>query len=356
MQKDNYSRKHFLQSIGLLLAGFSQSDFVEFLNTNKKKYLTFDLHTHPGLFFSKGTAIYPGDNLLTKTLNEIKANQLTGAFFALVADAKVIEIGPTGVRPSRSYEPNEAWAEYKRQLKVLKDMLTANNLNLATSAFDLDASFKAKKTAALISVEGGDFLEGQPERLDEMYHDGVRSLQLVHYHTNELGDLQTAEPIHNGLSTVGKEVVRKMNKLKMIIDLSHATEATTKAVADLTDSPIMISHSLLNISNNSPMAKRTISINHAKIVAQTGGVIGAWPSGFNTNFDDFLNNTLRLTDAVGIDHVGLGTDMDGNYKPVFSSYNQIPNWIEGLKAKGLKDEEVRKIVGGNASRVLRKVL
>lgn len=355
MKKNTIDRRHFLQNMGLLLAGASQLNSIDF-SRDEKEYLTFDFHAHPGLFFSKGTAIYPGDNLLTKTLNEMKANRLTGAFFALVADAKVIEIGPTGVRPSRSYEPNEAWTEYNRQIKVLKEILTEHDLLLATHASDLNTAIKNKKTAAFIAVEGGDFLEAQPERLDQMYHDGVRSLQLVHYHTNELGDLQTADPMHNGLSKAGKDVVRKMNKLKMLIDLAHATEATTKAVADLTDSPIVISHSLLNIPSKSPMAKRTISIQHAKLVAQTGGIIGAWPSGFNTDFDDFLDNILRLVDAVGIDHVGLGTDMDGNYKPVFSSYNQIPNWIEGLKAKGLKDEEVRKIVGGNASRVLSKVL
>ncbi len=356
MKKNNFNRRHFLQSMGVLLAGTSQVNFTYLTSNEKKEYLTFDFHAHPGLFFSKGTRVYPGDSLLAKTMTEIKTNHLTGAFFALVADAKVIEIGPAGVRPSRSYEPNEAWSEYNRQIKVFKDIVAENGLKIATHASDLNAAWKEKKTAAFIAVEGGDFLEGQADRLEQMYHDGVRSLQLVHYHPNELGDIQTAEVMHNGLSTAGKEVVRKMNKLKMLIDLAHATEATTKAVADITDAPIIISHTMLKISDDRPVAKRTISIQHAKLIAQTGGVIGAWPSGFNTSFDEFLDNTLRLVDAVGIDHVGLGTDMDGNYKPVFSSYNQIPNWIEGLKAKGLKDEEVRKIVGGNASRVLGKVL
>lgn len=355
MESNQVNRRDFLQKAGSFLAVAPFINGID-LSTDDKPYLTFDLHAHPGLFFAKETKMYPGDGMLKKTLADIKEGKLTGAFFALVADAKVIEIGPTGVKPSRSYEPNEAWAEYNRQIKILKDIISANDLILATKASNLDNALKSNKTAAFISVEGGDFLEGNASHLDQMYADGVRSVQLVHYHTNELGDLQTEQPMHNGLSVAGKEVIKKMNKLKMLIDLAHATEATTKAVCDITDAPIIISHSILQTGDNRPMGKRAISMEHAKMVARTGGVIGAWPSGFNTSFDEFLDNTLRLIDAVGVDHVGLGTDMDGNFKPVFSSYTQVPEWIQGLKSKGLKDDEVRKIVGGNAKRVLSKVL
>jgi len=91
-------------------------------------------------------------------------------------------------------------------------------------------------------------------------------------------------------------------------------------------------------------------------VAETGGVIGAWPSGFNTSFDEFVDNTVRLVDVVGINHVGLGTDMDANYKPVMDSYSQFSKWTNALRANGLSDEEVQKLAGGNALRVLSEVL
>ena len=120
--------------------------------------------------------------------------------------------------------------------------------------------------------------------------------------------------------------------------------------------PIILSHSILQTAGNRPLSKRAITVEHANVVAQTGGVIGAWPSGFNISFEDFIDNTLRLVDAVGVEHVGLGTDMDGNFKPVFASYLQLPQWIDALKAKGLKEEEVKLLVGGNANRVLMKVL
>jgi membrane dipeptidase len=357
MKDTNQNRRRFLQNTFASLAGISLLD-LHAVGGQKPApdYLTFDFHSHPGLFFAKGMDGFPGDSAIDKTIDEMDAGHLSGAFLALVGDAKVIQIGSGGVRPSRSYEPNEAWQDYKRQLNVLKEVLNNPSLQFATKAKDLDKAFQEKKVAAYIACEGGDFLEGHADRLDEMYHDGVRSVQLVHYHPNELGDLQTEPPHHRGLSAAGKEVVKKMNKLRMVIDVAHASDQTAMDVASLTDAPIVLSHTLLKMDGERPLARRTITPEHARAVAQTGGVIGAWPSGFNKSFEEFIDNTLRLVDVVGIDHVGMGTDMDGNFKPVFSSYLQIPQWIDALKAKGLKDAEVRKIVGGNAKRVLEKVL
>jgi membrane dipeptidase len=141
----------------------------------------------------------------------------------------------------------------------------------------------------------------------------------------------------------------------MVVDVAHAAFSTVKATVEVTNAPIMLSHSHLQ-SQTSPHP-RLITVEHARLVSSTGGVIGAWPSGFaNRNFADFVDQTMRLVDAVGVDHVGLGTDMDGNFQPVFSNYKQLPEWIAALRAKGLSEADTAKIAGGNALRVLRKVL
>jgi len=351
------NRRSFIQNSAVVVAGTSVLGFNPVDDSLlASDCLSFDFHCHPGLFPTKGSPEFAGDHIITRTLMEMKTGQLTGAFFSLVADMKLIKAGPDGVKPVRSYEADEAWAEYARQLKIVKEIIQHASLKLASQKNDLSNAFKEKTTAAFLSCEGGDFLEGKLERIDQMYEDGVRSIQLVHYHPSELGDLQTEPPQHHGLSAFGKESVRRMNKLKMIIDVAHASFETTKQVADLTDSPIILSHSILQVAGTRQISKRAISIEHAKAVAKTGGVIGAWPSGFNTSFDDFIDNTLRMVDEIGVDHVGLGTDMDGNFKPVLNSYLQLPQWIKALKEKGLNEDELRKVAGGNANRILTQVL
>ncbi len=316
-----------------------------------ERNFTFDLHCHPGRLFASAEGGF-GEVGSTKTVTDMKNAHLSGAFFSLVADSPLIKLGATGVLITGKFAPGEAWKEYQRQMKDMKDFLRTVSVKIGTQKKDLNNS---QQVTAYLSVEGGDFLEDNPDKVDEAYLEGVRSIQLVHYVPNQVGDLQTSEPINNGLTTFGKEVVRKMNKLGMLIDVAHANCQTVKDVISLTDSPIMLSHSILEMEANRPIAKRAISKEHAKLIAKTDGIIGAWPSGFNKSFDEYVDNTLRLVEVVGVDHVGIGTDMDGNFKPVLSSYDQYPTFADALKTKGLSSNEVEKVMGGNAKRVLGKI-
>jgi membrane dipeptidase len=145
------------------------------------EFLSFDFHAHPGLFFAKNIDSVSGDAALAKTIAEMKEGKLSGAFFSLVADWKLIKIGPDGVKPARSFAPNEAWNDYTNQVQILKTIIQHHALKLATRGSDLESSLKKNEIAAYLSCEGGDFLEGQVDRLEKMYEDGVRSVQLVHY-------------------------------------------------------------------------------------------------------------------------------------------------------------------------------
>lgn len=353
-----FTRRKFLQK-GLMAsagAAFITPALAFSNDVQQAKYITFDLHAHPGRFDQVGNSDYAGDKGVAKTIGEMNSNSLSGAFFGLIADSALIERTPTGIRPKGNYKTGEAWKEYVKQMETLKRILKTMPVKISTKATDLDKAIDERKVAAFISCEGGDFLDGDASRLDQMYEDGLRSVQLVHYVPNALGDLQTADSQHDGLSRSGKEVVAKMNKLGMVIDVAHASMKTVQDVVAMTDAPIILSHSILKMEESRPLSKRAISIDHAKLVVKTGGVIGAWPSGFNNSFEEFVDNTLRLVEVVGIDHVGLGTDMDGNFKPVLGSYLELPKWIEALQAKGLSVEEVGKIAGGNARRVLGQVL
>ncbi len=347
------TRKQFLKNSLAIAAGYSLLHGFEHevLAQKPDRYFTFDLHCHPGRLFASAEGGF-GEVGSTKTVSDMKNAHVSGAFFSLVADSPLIKLGATGVSITGRFAPGEAWKEYQRQMKGMKSFLGNVSVKIGKKRKDLD---NGQQLIAYLSVEGGDFLEENPDNLDEAYQDGVRSIQLVHYVPNKVGDLQTSEPTNNGLSVFGKEVVRKMNKLGMLIDVAHANYQTVKDVVSLTDSPVMLSHSILEMEADRPMSKRAISKEHAKLIAQTGGIIGAWPSGFNKSFDEYVDNTLRLVEVVGIDHVGIGTDMDGNFKPVLSSYEQYPTFAEALQTRGLSSNEVEKVMGGNAKRVLRKI-
>ena len=350
------TRKQFLQQLITAAAGTSLIGFESIASPSAKAPLTFDFHCHPGLFPTKGTDRYAGDAAVMKTVNAMNASHFSGAFFSLVADMPLISIGPTGVTVSKPYAKGEAWAEYKRQRAVFKEVFQPNNVKLSTKASDLETYAKQDKVAAFLGCEGGDLFEGIIDRVDEAYKDGVRSIQLVHYAPNDVGDLQTAESMHNGLSAFGKNVVKRMNSLGMVVDVAHATFKTVKDAAEITTMPIILSHSALSMEPDRPLAKRTISPDHARVVAGTGGVIGMWPSGFFKSFDEFVDGTLKMIEVVGADHVGLGTDMDGNFKPVLDNYSQVTTWGQALRARGLSEEETWKVLGGNALRVLKQVL
>ena len=192
--------------------------------------------------------------------------------------------------------------------------------------------------------------------MQEAFDRGIRSLQLVHYRINELGDIQTAAPIHGGLTDFGRAAVKEMNRLGIIVDVAHATQAVVAGVAETTTQPIVLSHT--DIEDGSGWA-RFISRDHARLVAGTGGVIGAMPIMLGHRGDSipgYVAHISRLVDAVGVDHVAIGTDMDGiGPGVIFSDYARWPSLAAALIDRGYRPEEVGKILGGNAQRVFQRV-
>ncbi len=350
------TRKEFLKSamtVAAISPFLNLNSFAKFALPNNE-FVYFDLHSHPGWNFAKKNFGDNADAGISKLVANMNEGHLTGAFYAIVADAGLLKPTANGISVTGKYTAGEGWTMYKKQVTQLKALFNTVDIQYSTTAKDLKAS--NKKTLGYIAVEGGDFLEGKFDKLEEAYQDGVRSIQLVHYAPNEIGDLQTADASFNGLSSFGKELIKKMNEKGMVIDLAHASYQTTKDVAAISKAPIILSHSMLEMEADRPIAKRAISKDHAKLIADSGGVIGAWPSGFNKNFDEYVDNIKRLVDVVGINHVGIGTDMDANFKPVLSKYSEFPKLAEALQFKGFSQKETGKIMGENAKIVLSKIL
>jgi len=259
------------------------------------------------------------------------------------------------LRAVRDFRPGEAYADYQRQLAGIGEAVAAAGAEVATSAADLDRAARDGRIAVLLGCEGGDFLEGDLGRLEPARASGLTVLTLVHYRVSEIGDVQTEAPVHDGLSRLGHDVAAECNRLGIVIDCAHASFATTMAVLETSSQPVIISHGQLGYPGTSH--PRLMTAPHAAAVAEAGGLVGAWPCGITSrSLADFGTEIIRLTEAAGPDHVALGTDLDGNYRPVLTSYDQLTDLARLLQDRGLASDRVHQILGGNALTLLHSIL
>jgi membrane dipeptidase len=196
-----------------------------------------DLHAHPGAFARART----GDLPLT-ALDEMEAGGVETAFFAAVGDGLVIRREGTRIKNFRDPVPGELYVSTIGQLERVRARAREDRLRLVLSPGDVVAARAAGQRGALLAVEGGDPLEGEVRRLRDLHALGVRSIQLVHYRINELGDIQTEPAQHGGLTARGADVVAEMNRLGLIVDGAHASRATLLGILDVSRTSIIVSH------------------------------------------------------------------------------------------------------------------
>jgi membrane dipeptidase len=346
-----------LVDLGMTLSDEQRAAGVALL----KRHASVDTHCHPGRFFLRQlpyetpTTRAFGEPFVERAIADLNSGNVSAALFAAVADMRLLEMTPTGVRATGEFQPGDALADYRRQIAQLKTLIAKHELARGLNPSDAYAAHQRHQTAAVFAVEGGDFIEARLERVHEAFRGGVRAITIVHYHVNQIGDIQTEAPVHGGLTSLGKSIIREMNRTGIIIDLAHATFAVSKDVVDISTKPVMISHS--NLSTPTANHPRLISAEHAKLVAAAGGIIGAWPAGIGqATFADYIDSIQRLVDAVGIDHVAVGTDMDANFRPVLRSYRDWALIPAALLARGMGEAEVANIMGGNFLRVFKASL
>jgi membrane dipeptidase len=319
---------------------------------------TVDVHSHPGRFFMRGAstplAKANGAPFPEAAIARMRDGGVGAVVFAAVADFPVLEATPQGLGALRPDRVGEAYEDYRRQMQVLRRLRRRGGPPLALTPADIVRAHAMRRTAGVVAVEGGDFIEDRMDRIAEAHREGVRSICIIHYQTNRIGDPQTNPRVHGGLTPLGRDVVREMNRTGMIVDLAHASfEATQQAVA-VSSKPMMISHS--NIRRPGLDHPRLVSLDHARVVTQAGGLIGALPAGAGeTRFVDYVDTIFRAVDDLGIDHVGVGTDMDFTFKAVVDDYRDWPLVPAALLARGMHAPEVAKVMGGNFLRLFAAV-
>ncbi|MCB1406984.1 MAG: membrane dipeptidase [Rhodobacteraceae bacterium] len=321
-----------------------------------------DAHAHPGRTFLRDAEdlsfllrLYRliGGTFEAESLSDMRASGMAAAVFNGVGDIQVITLGDGGLSAWRPFAPDEAWQSYRRQIANLRALADAGHVTLCLTPDDVVTSHAQGRLGAILAMEGADALEGDASRVAQLHADGVRMLTLVHYRDNDLGHIMTGDA-GGGLSGAGREAVVAMNEVGMMIDLAHAAEATAFDVIAVSRKPVILSHTHINAPELSN--PRFVSPELAQAVAETGGYIGAWPAGIGLDsLNGFADRVVWLIEQMGADHVALGSDMDANYRPVLETYRKMPLLVGALMRRGLDDETLGKILGGNVLRVWRAV-
>jgi membrane dipeptidase len=297
-----------------------------------------------------------GPASVTVAVQAAAAAGVTALVLAAVSDVAVLRPDPVaGLRAHRDFRPGEAYADHLRQLTAIRREVAVAGAEVATTAAQVGRAARDGRTVVLLGCEGGDFLEGDLRRLAEARTAGVTVLTLVHYRDNQIADTQTGPPVHGGLSRFGRDVVAECNRLGIVVDCAHASFAATMAALEVSDQPVIISHAQLGYPGTTH--PRLLTHGHAAAVASAGGMIGGWPCGITSkSLADFSTEIIRLADVAGPGHVGIGTDLDGNYQPVLTSYHQLPDLVGLLNDHGLPAARIQQILGGNALDLLYRAL
>jgi membrane dipeptidase len=309
--------------------------------------VTVDVHSHAGKLLSvKSQAAF------TPVAAPMRKGGLAVVCLAIVSDAPTHHVAADHrIHPYRDPAPGELYAYSQRAFSRLHALADEQQMPIATDNATLQTA-RAANPSVVVAAEGADFLEGDASRVDEAFTRWqLRHLQLTHYRVNELGDIQTEEPVHGGLTDFGAEVIRRCNTLGIVVDVAHGTLDLVRRAAAVTTKPLVLSHTSLT-TRPRPFT-RLITPEHARLIADTGGMIGIWP--VKSIFPDMAAlaaGMARMAAVTGVDHVGLGTDTMGLVGPAtFDNYAELPGLAQALSAAGFEPNQIGKLLGGNYARV-----
>lgn len=331
----------------------------------------------------------PDDAPIMTDIPRLRAGHVGGQFWS-------VWISPTVTGPAAVKTTIE-------QIDIVRGMTTRypKDLEMAYTADDIVRIHKAGRIASLIGIEGGHQIDNSMPSLRQMYTLGARYMTLTHTLNNAWADSATDAPLHHGLTPFGRAIVHEMNRLGMLVDLSHVSPETMKAALAATSAPVMFSHSGARALDDHP---RDVPDDVLALVARNRGVVMAvfapqyvsaerarWESdraAEKTRFDAppyaglYIGQPDRAKEALaewdshhpvpivtiamvadhidhirrvaGVDCVGIGSDFDGipTTPQGLDSVDKFPELLKELARRGWTDEDLAKVAGGNLLRVL----
>ena len=309
------------------------------------RVLTLDTHCDTPMFFPQNVDFGQRDPKILVDLHKMTEGH---------QDATImVAYLPQGQADAKNYADNI--------FNKIEDIVARNSqyVSIARRPDDLWLNKQQGRKSIMLGIENGHALEGSIDNLRHFAQRGIVYMTLCHNGDNDICDSARGEHTHNGVSAFGHEVISEMNRLGIMVDLSHAGEKSFYDALEISKTPIVCSHSSCRSLCDHP---RNLTDDQMRALAQQGGVMQVTLyNGFlikdgEATLDDAMRHIDHAIEVMGIDHVGLGTDFDGDggIRGLASS-SELMNYTRELLKRHYSETDIQKLWGGNFLRIMRLV-
>jgi membrane dipeptidase len=358
------NRRQFLKALGVSTLALGVGDAMAWADSRRAAddrallggLRIIDCHAHPERYLSEGQR--PENSSTVRAMTEMG---MAASIFAAVGDRVYLSGGRL---PGTEYDNTKIQLDH-----WMNGIVRSGKVKLILTTSDIpQAPAPGSVPGCILAIEGGDALEGNPERVNEFFAYGVRVITLIHFSNNPLGDCMQDlgspgfRPRNKGLTTAGRRVTERMQELGMVVDTAHADSRTLGQIAEITKRPIVDSHGNPCALADTNQCGRFRTWKDMEVIAKTGGVVCTWTWGMTQvrakreTFRDWANEIKEMKRRIGMEHVGLGTDGGGGIPRFVSGYRDIRDLSRlaaAMQETGFTRSEIAAYMGGNTLRVLK---
>ena len=312
--------------------------------------VTLDSHCDTPMFFPQGVDFGSRDERLLVDLHKMTEGHQDATIMVAYLPQSLATSQPKGCRQFADNifdKIEEITCQHKEHIAIAKDYV------------ELVSHKETGRKSIMLGIENGIALEGDLKNLKHFADRGIVYMTLCHNGDNDICDSAKGSNTHNGVSDFGKKVIREMNKLGIMVDLSHASEKSFYDALEISQQPIVCSHSSCRALCDHP---RNLTDDQMRALAKKGGIMqitlytGFLRSDGEATMEDVMAHLEHAIEVMGIDHVGIGTDFDGDGGVRgLANASELLNLTRQLKARGYSDDDIQKIWGGNFLQLMTKI-